>query len=282
MYQQFLDREGIKDKAQDRICQFLGEEDFGEVILNIGSDQRLIMVAAQFRKEVTSTVLWLLKHDVKVQCFKATPFQHDELLFLNLEQVIPLAEAQELMIGISEKEKEEHTTERGQATRHTLRTEFWHKALEALEHAGINLYENVGPSRDHWLNAGAGIGSVHYTMIFGKDEARVQLALSCNAKEKNKALFDHLFTRREQIEKAFGSSLEWRRLDDNKVSLIVFAEPFEGYNRENWPRMIDWLIEHLRKLETAFKPQISELRQILRTKFPKNESKDEKTSSEET
>ncbi len=281
MYQQFLDREGIKEKAQDRICQFLGEEDFGEVILNTGSEQRLIMVAAQFRKEVTSTVLWLLKHDVRVQCFKATPFQHDELLFLNLEQVIPLAEAQELMIGISEKEKEEHSTERGQATRHILRMEFWAKTLEALEQAGITLYENVNASRDHWLNAGAGIGGVHYAMIFGKDEARVEFVLSGNTKEKNKVLFDHLAKRREQIEKMFGLPLEWRRMDDNKVSAIEFAKVFEGYNRENWPEMIAWLVDHIRKLENAFKPQISDLRQTLRTKFAKTESKDEKSSGED-
>jgi hypothetical protein len=282
IYQQYLDREGIKEKAQERICQFLGEEDFGEVILNTGSEQRLIMVAAQFRKEVTSTVLWLLKHDVRVQCFKATPFQHDELLFLNLEQVIPLAEAQELMIGISKKEKEEHSTERGQATRHILRVEFWNKMLEALEHAGVNLYENVSASRDHWLNAGAGIGGVHYTMIFGKDEARVDFSLASSNKEKNKFLFDQLHKHKEQIEKLFGSPLEWRRMDDNKVSLIVFAKEFDGYNRENWPEMIAWLVEHTRKIESAFKPQISNLRQAMRGKFPKNESKDEKSSSEET
>ena len=78
----------------------MGQEDFGEVNLNPGNDQRLIMVAAQFRKEVTSTVLWLLKHGVSVQCFKATPFQLGDQFLLNLEQVIPLPEAEELMIGI--------------------------------------------------------------------------------------------------------------------------------------------------------------------------------------
>jgi hypothetical protein len=273
MYQQFLDREGIKGNAQERICQFLGEEDFGEVILNTGSEQRLIMVAGQFRKEVTSTVLWLLKHDVRVQCFTATPFQHAELLLLKLEQVIPLAEAQELMIGIAEKEKEEHSTERGQAARHLLRLEFWNKMLEALEHAGVGLYENVSASRDHWLNAGAGIGGVHYTMIFGRDEARVDFSLATSSKEKNKFLFDKLYERKERIEKSFGSSMEWRRMDDNKVSLIVFAKPFDGYSRETWPEMIAWLVEHIRRLEDAFEPQIADLRQALRTKFGKLEAK---------
>jgi hypothetical protein len=282
IYQQYLDRGAMGGStAQERICQFLGEEDFGEVTLNTGNDQRLIMVAAQFRKEVTSTVLWLLKHDVHLQCYKATPFQHGELLFLNLEQVIPLPEAQELMIGISEKEKEEHVTERGQATRHTLRTEFWHKTLEALEHAGIDLFANVSPSRDHWLSAGSGLGGVHYNLIFSKAEARVEFVLSRDTKEKNKVLFDLLLQRRDQIDKAFGSGLEWRRLDDNKVSIIAFGEPFDGYERENWPKMIAWLVEHIRRLEAAFKPHISDLRQVLRTKFPKDKIKEEETPGEE-
>jgi len=64
-------------------------------------------------------------------------------LFLNIEQVIPLPEAEELMIGISEKEVEEQSSERGQATRHQLRTDFWHMALGALRKANVLLYANV-------------------------------------------------------------------------------------------------------------------------------------------
>src|SRR5690606_22283141 len=128
------------EDAKALIADFLGQEDFAEVVLNPGYDQRLIMVAAQFRKEVTSTVLWLLKHRVFVKCFRATPFKDGNDLFLTVEQVIPLPEAEELMIGISEKEDEEQTVERGQATRHQLRTDFWHGTLEALRSAGISLY----------------------------------------------------------------------------------------------------------------------------------------------
>jgi len=46
------------------ICIFLQVEDFNEVELNY-EDQRIIMIAAKFRKEVTLTVLWLLEHNVK-------------------------------------------------------------------------------------------------------------------------------------------------------------------------------------------------------------------------
>ncbi|MCX6956067.1 MAG: DUF4268 domain-containing protein [Verrucomicrobia bacterium] len=268
IYQQYLDQHGMHGNAQERICEFLEQEDFGEVKLNSGIEQRIIMVAAQFRKEVTSTVLWLLKHDVKVQCFKATPFQHEDSMFLNLEQVIPLAEAEDLMIGITEKEKEEHTTERGQASRHSIRTEFWHKMLEALEKADVDLYENISPSRDHWLSAGSGLAGVHYNLIFSKSGVRVEFVMARGTKEKNKAMFDHLLGKKERLEKLFGASLDWRQMTGNKASIISFGKEFEGYDRNNWTEMISWLTEHIRRMEAAFGPEVDDLRQLLRTRFP--------------
>lgn len=242
---------------------------FAEATLNAGNDQRLILVAAQFRKEVTSTVLWLLKHNIRVECFKATPYQHGQEVFLNLEQVIPLPEAEELMIGIAEKEKEEHAVEKTQVARHTRRQEFWSKTLEALEVAGIETYANVSTSKDNWLYAGSGLSGVQYSMVFTRDKVRVEFVLSRSTKEKNKAMFDHLLARREQIEKAFGAPLEWRRLDDHKISIIGAAKTFEFQDKDAWPEMIEWLVENLPKLERAFSPHITGLRDLLRTKFPK-------------
>ena len=279
IFQKHLDKSGPGRDAKTLICEFLDQEEFAEVVLNPGNDQRLIMVAAQFRKEVTSTVLWLLKHRVFVKCFRATPFRDGVDLFLTVEQVIPLPEAEELMIGISEKETEELSAERGQATRHQLRTDFWHATLEALTKANIELYSNVSPSRDHWLNAGSGMGGVHYSMIFNRDEARVDFALSTRSKEANKALFDHLYARREHIEAAFGSELMWRRMDDKKVSLIECAASFEGHNRENWPTMIDWLVAHVRKMEKAFEKEVPALRIVARTRFSKDVTAEEGVST---
>ncbi|MBB5035211.1 DUF4268 domain-containing protein [Prosthecobacter vanneervenii] len=260
IFQQYLDKSGIDARAEEKICEFLGQEDFAEVMLNHGNDQRLILVAAQFRKEVTSTVLWLLKHDVRLQCFKATPFKQGNFLFLQLEQVIPLAEAEELMIGISEKEKEEHKAERGQAKRFPLRTEFWHRALEALEQAGIDLYSNVSPGKDHWLNSGSGLSGVHYTMVFSKDEVRVEFVLSRSAKEQNKTLFDTLYQRCAALEQRFGEPLEWRRLDEKKASIILARKLFDGYNKDNWADMIKWLVERVQRMEETFEPEIALLR----------------------
>jgi hypothetical protein len=81
IYQRHLDKQEPGKDAKALICEFLDKEEFAEVALNHGTDQRLIMVAAEFRKEVTSTVLWLLKHGVFVKCFKATAYQDSSNLF---------------------------------------------------------------------------------------------------------------------------------------------------------------------------------------------------------
>ena len=168
------------------------------------------------------------------------------------------------MIGISEKEVEEQSLERGQANRHKLRTDFWHQTLEALEQAKVALYSNVGPSKDHWLNAGSGLSGVHYAMIFNRDEARVNFVLGRASKVQNKALFDLLHAQADTLNRTFGASLSWRRMDDKKVSIIEYTQSCDGHNRESWPTMIDWLVQHIQRLEAAFDAQIPHLRAALR------------------
>jgi hypothetical protein len=263
IYQKYLDKTDPGKDAKPLICEFLGKEDFEEVVLNPGNDQRLIMVAAEFRKEVTSTVLWLLKHKVLVKCFKATPFRDGPDLFLTVEQLIPLPQAEELMIGISEKEVDEQSSEVGQVTRDQLRIDFWHRTLETLQENKVALYRGVAPSRGHWLSTGSGLSGVQYVMIFNRDEARVQFEFGTASKEQNKMLFNVLNDHAAELDKAFGAPLSWRRMDDKKASIVGYAKSFDGHNRESWPEMIAWLVEHIQRMEKLFNPQIPALRSAL-------------------
>jgi hypothetical protein len=264
IFQRYLDKQAREVDARRVICDFLGEDEFEDVILNPGNDQRLILVAAQFRKEATSTVLWLLKHGVFLKCFKATPFQDGDALFLSMEQVIPLPEAEELMIGISEKENEERVTERVQTVRYQIRKEFWQQTLEAMDRAGISLYSNVGPSRDSWLYAGSGLSGILYTMIINHDELRVEFSLSRAQRDENKAMFDALCRDKEQIEQAFGDSMDWRRLEDKKASIIGYAKSMSAHDKETWPEGIDWMVEHIGRLHATFSPRVPQLRSLIR------------------
>lgn len=75
--------------AESVLLEFLQADDLQSVQLNTLKSQRLILVAAHYRKEVTNTVLWLSQFGVNCQCFKVTPYQAGAELFLNVEQIIP-------------------------------------------------------------------------------------------------------------------------------------------------------------------------------------------------
>jgi hypothetical protein len=258
VFQKYLNKYCNGENAQALICEFLKEPDIGEVVINGGNQQRLMFVAAHFRKEVTSTVLWLLSHNIRLQCFKVTPYAMGDSLFLNMEQIIPTPEAAEYMIGISQKEAEVKTTEKEAKDRHRIRQEFWGKALEALRSSKTDLFNNISPSKDHWLSAGSGVSYCPYNLIFGNKIIRVEMQISLGTKTDNKYIFDQLFAQRDKIEATFGEKLSWERLNDKISSYIRYGLAVDGDDREKWPEMIDWLINHIIKMETAFKTPLTE------------------------
>lgn len=264
IYQQYLDRYCGGGNAAQQICDFMEVEDLTEVVLNPGNDQRMIFIAANFRREVTATVLWLLSRGIRAQCFKVTPFMLGDELIIDVKQIIPTPEAADFMIGMSKKDTEEKIAHDTQKKRHQLRLDFWDAALDQLRTDGVTLYQNISPTKDHWLSAGSGMRSCPYQMIFSRDEARVEISLQRSDKAENKWVFDQLFSDKDRIEADFGSALDWRRMDDNKASRIVYAQPFDGFDRSVWPEMIAWLSDKIQKLESAFSEPLARLNRQIR------------------
>lgn len=277
IYQQYLHRylptieageplaqAGQPTDAATRICEFLDAPDLDEVKLNLGNSQRIMLVAANFRKEVTSTALWLLGQGVSIQCFKVTPYALGVQLLINIDQIIPTPEAKELMIGINAKEAEEKTTEVVVKNRHTVRREYWEKALEAFQKSQCNLYDNISPSKDHWLSAGSGLSGCPYNLIFNKTELRVELWISRSATEENKFIFDFLLALKDDIETSFGDALEWMRLDEKKSCRIQYSCAADGFNKDTWKESVAWHLEHMRRLEQALKKPLQKAAEALK------------------
>ncbi len=89
IYQDFLHKAGEQPNnppldAKESIVEFLEAADFDEITLNRSQSQRVMFVAARFRKEVTNTALWLIGHGISCQCFKVTPYLAGAELFLNV------------------------------------------------------------------------------------------------------------------------------------------------------------------------------------------------------
>ncbi len=274
IYQQYLHRfgqsvaegEGNPLNAAGLICEFLDAPDLEEVKLNLGNSQRIILVAANFRKEVTSTALWLLGQGINIQCFKVTPHALGEQLLLNIDQIIPTPEAKELMIGIKAKEAEEKSTEVVLKNRHNVRREYWERVLEVFQKSPCTLYNNISPSKDHWLSAGSGLSGCPYSLIFSQKEIRVELLLTRSSTEENDFLFEQLILKKEAIEAAFGDPLEWLSLEGKKSCRIQFSKNADGFNKDHWPEWVNWHLSHMSKLEKAFKVPLQQAAEALKKK----------------
>lgn len=104
IFQKHLDScgDGSED-ARDRLAGWL--EDLGGEDAVVRRDVRIVLTAADFGKEITTTALWL--NDVfgtDIRCVRMTPYRVDGRLLLNVEQVIPLPEAEEITIKLRRRE----------------------------------------------------------------------------------------------------------------------------------------------------------------------------------
>ena len=257
IFQDYLRKHADERKAEDVLTEYFEDEDFKER-LNAGSSQRIIMIAGEFRKEVTSTVMWLLNYHVQIQCFKAIPYRLGDQLFLNMEQIIPIKDSEDFIISMGNKTLDTIKTNEELKERHILRREFWTEMLKSLNKV-TTLYQNVTPSKDHWISAGCGVSGVHYSCLATNYYCGIDLEITGSEKNDNKAIFDELFKRKENIEATFGTKLLWERLDDKKSSRIRYSlDGVDIFNREDWNKMIDFLVKNLPNFEKAFEKEIKE------------------------
>jgi hypothetical protein len=140
-----------------------------------------------------------------------------------------------------------------------IRKKYWQQILPLLNNT--NLFENVSPSKDHWLSTGAGIGGLAFTLIITKSNIRIELVISTSSKEKNKVYFKKLFKNKEVIEQTFGNPLVWEELPDNKMSRVKFElQEVNLFNETDWEKMNDFFVLYLPKFESAIRPFIKNLK----------------------
>jgi len=265
IYQNFLTKQGEEKTAEENISDFFDGTDIEEIALNKGNTQRVMLVAGDFRKEVTSTVLWLLNYNLRMQCFKVTPYQLGEQLFLNVEQIIPMKEAEDYAINMAEKTQEDISAQEELKTRHIIRREFWIKLLKVMNTKN-SLFQNINPSISNWIGAGSGIRGVAYNFVISKKYGRVELYIDRGDLDENKLIFDTLFAMKEEIENKFGGHLDWDRLDDKRACRIKYENSaFNIFDKEQWDEMVEYMTNGMVRFEEALKEPLKKVNRKLKT-----------------
>ncbi len=112
----------------------------------------------------------------------------------------------------------------------------------------------------NWYTFRSGIPGVDYGTSFAQGgRVRVEIYIDFGDAERNKGLFDRLYSQREALERLFGESLSWERLDERRASRVaVYCDGPIDASAEELGRIRAWAVDRLLKFRSVFGPKIRE------------------------
>lgn len=110
-YSRYLKKQNITDiDPEETILNFLVWDEVNED--EFANDVRIILVSADFSKEITTSVLWLIERDIDIKCIRIRPQKDGGNLYLDIQQIIPLPETADYQVKLREKAAEQRQARR--------------------------------------------------------------------------------------------------------------------------------------------------------------------------
>lgn len=238
------------DAARAEILSFLNwdepvEDDFAK-------DTRIILASADFSKELTTSVMWLRERDIDIRCVRLKPYKlEDGRVLMDIQQLIPLAEAAEFQTQIGAKRQAERK-ERGE--RHDLRSRFWEGLITHAK--GRNAPgANLSPSEGNWISSSIGRGGFGLVYNIRKDGNSIYLWIY-----DSPAAYQQLEAQKDAIETDFGAPLIWEAKEGQAGRKIGFDQA-GGYRSspEDWPQIHTQMVEAMVRLDRCLRDRIQRL-----------------------
>jgi hypothetical protein len=196
-------QKSTEQDAEARIRAFITSEDFAE----IGDTPRIMLVAREYRNEVTASVKWLRdKHSIDITCIKWDVYElPDGKVVVDTSTLIPQPETREFEMRVQNKEM----TERRLSPRMAATNEFFARCTALLsEHTQGNY---AAPWNHSYYQIPTGIPSVHYEWGFhGRPRSTMAVELHFERGggfEKNRVLCEACAAHREELEQALGETV---------------------------------------------------------------------------
>lgn len=111
IFETYLASEGDDRDARSSILKFLDWEEPDEEIF--AQDVRIVLASAEFSREITTAVIWLNDRGLDIRCVRIKPYGEKSNLLLDVQQVIPLPEAQDYQVRLKEKQQKERAARKG-------------------------------------------------------------------------------------------------------------------------------------------------------------------------
>jgi len=100
IYQKYLNSIGEELNAENSLLEFLGWEEPQED--DFALDVCIVLVSSDFSKELTTSVMWLNERNIDIRCVRFTPYKYQNQILIDVQQIIPLPEAESYQIKIKQ------------------------------------------------------------------------------------------------------------------------------------------------------------------------------------
>lgn len=101
--------------ARSVLAEFLEADPDSDPEDLLTSDVRIVLVAAGFGREISTTVLWLNEFEgMDIRCVRLTPYEVDSRILVDLQQIIPLPEAADYQVQVKRKDAERQRARRAE------------------------------------------------------------------------------------------------------------------------------------------------------------------------
>jgi len=156
----------------------------------------------------------------------------------------------------SVRESAQHSAELSDTKQQQLA--YWTAFKDFMDARGVLKCQN--PSAKHWLILSIGRSGFYLTAKVNSVKSLVRVSLNIKTPESKTAYFQ-LLDMKEEVEREYGASLNWRELEEKKISIIGMSlEGADFRRKEDWQRQFEWLATNLEQLDSVFRRRIKNLR----------------------
>lgn len=256
-HSRYLGGEAASERARKAVLDFIDVASLGEAELQ--EQVRIILVSADFSQEITTAVIWLNRQGLDIRCVRLRPYKLGAQLLIDATQIIPLPEAAEYEVKI--REQADETRKVRSEWQESVKL-FWSQFIERSS-VRTTLYRDRRATTDPWLAVGLGRPGFSLTAVINRDSVRLECQIRIGKVNAvaNKRAFNALLAQRDQIEAAFGDSLDWREQPDTDLSRIlkVFSDGGWSAPEEEWEAIHEWLTDTAIRMEGALRKPVQAL-----------------------
>jgi len=253
IYLKYLNKEissATPEVSRKKILDFISSVDFEE----INDKPRILLVAAEFRQEVTASVMWLRKFGLDIRCIKLTPYKvAGEKIVIEVNTIIPVPETEDYIVKAERKESQEGKI----SVSRQEYFDFYNDITKKLnQKVSIPLKE---PTPQSYYQIATGLSSIHYEWGFhGRPRTSfgVELHMERGDKKYNSQLMRKLSDCHATLEKQTSEKVIYQEDWGQKWSRIYIEYPHAEINDE----LKQWAVKMMAILINVIQPEIDKIK----------------------